>query len=395
MKRYRLLAALGGLIMLTLLAALVFLLRSAQPAQEWTGAACFQSGHPAGSRLFLVQRSGRQFTLVVRDYSKTRTGKTLKRLALPAAPVAMISGLYGSPEAGPKAAMAVVLPDRITVFDPAGRQLKQIPGPGTGRVFMDAAAIETSPVVGYFPPFTLAVLTAESGARYGRDIRLINVFAPPDSPEWRQDLAEFKPHHIFSGFFDAELRSQLGVVVYKKTRYHPVMADRPFLYSVGRSRLAPKWLGSRLSRPFRSLYPARLTAAGTGELLALETDRTGRFLLQAYCWDDFGFEGIAATPASPSLPTVFVLDWDGDGRDEVVTIRESAGSLRALRRLSGSGQYIETVYRLEPEHERFREMDSRTLAGRPSEMLAQDLDQDARTDRIQIAGPELQIKWGE
>ena len=94
---------------------------------------------------------------------------------------------------------------------------------------------------------------------------------------------------------DGDGKEDVAVGVYKKARFHPVMANRLFIYGWDGKGLYPKWLGSRLSRPFTDfLFLDR-------KLVAIEKTRDGMNELAVYHWDGFGFTGEWAGVKSPKL----------------------------------------------------------------------------------------------
>ena len=64
------------------------------------------------------------------------------------------------------------------------------------------------------------------------------------------------PWKIQIGDVDGDGKDEIGIGVYKKAKFHPVMAKRPFIYGWDGKKLYPKWLGSRLSRPFKDFVLA-------------------------------------------------------------------------------------------------------------------------------------------
>jgi len=63
-------------------------------------------------------------------------------------------------------------------------------------------------------------------------------------------LERLNPWKVQAADVDGDGKVEIGIGVYKKARFHPVMAKRPFIYGWDGKTLYPKWLGSRLSRPF-------------------------------------------------------------------------------------------------------------------------------------------------
>ena len=108
-----------------------------------------------------------------------------------------------------------------------------------------------------------------------------------------------KPSRISWGDVDGDGSIEALVLVTGRARFDRRLALRPFVYGWDGRRLYPKWLGSRLSRPFDDATLGDLDADGRDELVAVEHTRDGRLELAAYRWRGFGFErtGVSA-PAS-------------------------------------------------------------------------------------------------
>jgi len=113
---------------------------------------------------------------------------------------------------------------------------------------------------------------------------------------YRIDLTEIKPWKVQTADVDGDGRLEISIGVYKTTRADHNMRKRPFLYSWDGKGLQPKWLGSRLSRPFEDYIFSDIDDDGLDELIAMEYLSDGQMLLCAYKWKGFGFEGIGESP---------------------------------------------------------------------------------------------------
>ncbi|MDO8587646.1 MAG: VCBS repeat-containing protein [Armatimonadota bacterium] len=109
-------------------------------------------------------------------------------------------------------------------------------------------------------------------------------------PVWRQ--RGLNPWKIEIGDVDGDGRKEVVAGVWKKSRYDPVFANRPFVYSWNGKRLIPRWLGSRLSRRFTDFVLCQLDRGNKTELIALEEAPRGAKYVTVYRWRAFGFDGV-------------------------------------------------------------------------------------------------------
>lgn len=122
--------------------------------------------------------------------------------------------------------------------------------------------------------------------------------------------ASRSPSRVSLGDVDGDGRIEALVLVTGRARFDPRLALRPFVYGWDGRRLYPKWLGSRLSRPFDDATLGDLDGDGRDELVAVERTRDGALELAAYRWRGFGFERVAT---SDSLARVCGPSVDASG----------------------------------------------------------------------------------
>ncbi len=115
----------------------------------------------------------------------------------------------------------------------------------------------------------------------------VRVYSTQRKEIWRGISKSLKPWKIIVGDVDGDGRTDLGVGVYKTTRFHPVMAKRPFVYTWNGKAFVPKWLGSRLTRPFTDFTFAAFKSGP--KLVSIEEIKGGGNELAVYKWDGFGF----------------------------------------------------------------------------------------------------------
>lgn len=173
-----------------------------------------------------------------------------------------------------------ILPDRISLLDGSGK-VRDSWDPAPFAV-QDACADPARP----FLYLVLGKPRAKRGERLavvaleGQSFRL--VFLDRDR--------QYNPWKVLAGDVDGDGTSEVLFAVYKKSRFHPVFANRLFVFGWDGHQLYPKWLGSRLSRPFFDLALAK-TEEHACELLALEAQEDGGRRIMSYRWCGFGFEG--------------------------------------------------------------------------------------------------------
>jgi hypothetical protein len=85
--------------------------------------------------------------------------------------------------------------------------------------------------------------------------------------------------------------------------------------------LYPKWLGSRLSRPFDDAVLGDLDADGRDELVAVEHTREGQLEIAAYHWRGFGFERAAVSAAASRICGLSV-----DGQGHILAVADGVPS---------------------------------------------------------------------
>ena len=111
------------------------------------------------------------------------------------------------------------------------------------------------------------------------------------------DLAEIFPMKIQLGDVNGDGVCELAICVYKTTKFHPIMAKRPFFFDLVDGNLIPIWLGSRLSRPFDDYVLRDMDEDGICEVVSTEWLEDGRRVVAVYDWRGFGFELTAQSEA--------------------------------------------------------------------------------------------------
>lgn len=131
-------------------------------------------------------------------------------------------------------------------------------------------------------------LTGKKGSVYGKYL----VIRTKDKEIGRYDLETLKPWKVQVMDVDGDGTKEISIGVYKTAKFHPFMAKRPFIYNWDKDGISPKWLGSRLSRPFDDYIFSDIDEDGMEELISIELLSNGRKVINSYKWKSFGFEGM-------------------------------------------------------------------------------------------------------
>ena len=122
-------------------------------------------------------------------------------------------------------------------------------------------------------------------------------YIPPEKIQYRIDLSGIKPMKVQLGDVDGDGVKEVAICVYKTTKFHPVMAKRPFFFDLVEGNLIPIWLGSRLSRPFDDYILYDIDADAVDEIISIERLESGRQVIAVYIWKGFGFELLTQSEA--------------------------------------------------------------------------------------------------
>lgn len=141
----------------------------------------------------------------------------------------------------------------------------------------------------------LFLLQKRQGQEYGERLILLDYNGHILEKTYDESFQNVNPWKVQVCDVDGDGKPEVSLGVYTVAKYHPVYAKRPFLYEFSNHRLYPKWLGSRLSRPFEDYVFNDLDSDRMDELIALETMRDGKKELNAYKWTGFGFESIGVS----------------------------------------------------------------------------------------------------
>lgn len=160
------------------------------------------------------------------------------------------------------------------------------------------------------------------GQWYGHSIRAYDITGGYIEL-YKRDMSEYGPWKVQAADVDGDGDAEVSVGVYKTARFHPVMAKRPFVYAWDGTDLKPKWLGSRLSRPFDDFIFGDLDGNGSDEIIAIERLEDGACIVQSYEWTGFGFIGMAESGVADGYRRLTVLDGVDGPLDKLIVIRET------------------------------------------------------------------------
>lgn len=116
-----------------------------------------------------------------------------------------------------------------------------------------------------------------------------------------QSYGKLNPWKVQVCDVDGDGEKEISLGVYTVAKYHPVYAKRPFIYYYHDNKLYPKWLGSRLSRPFEDYVFCDIDRDGMDELISIEITKEGKKELNSYKWKGFGFESIGCSKAYDNI----------------------------------------------------------------------------------------------
>lgn len=138
----------------------------------------------------------------------------------------------------------------------------------------------------------LLVITRKIGQMYGNKLVVVSLCGVNREIVRIYHMDDLRPWQVHITDVDGDGISELSLGVYKKTRLDPQLAKRPFLYNFNSNGLSPKWLGSRLARPFDKYIFYNMDSSMAEELISIEDNENNKKLINIYTWKGFGFESL-------------------------------------------------------------------------------------------------------
>jgi hypothetical protein len=191
----------------------------------------------------------------------------------------------------------------ISVFTRKGRLLNKFEESGRERCIFSACSADLNKD----GMDEILLLTGNTQEKYADTLVIKSIYHSKEgdsrglllkAEELQQfDFKSLNPWKVQTADVDGDGRLEISVGVYKTAKFHPVMAKRPFLYNWDQGGISPKWLGSRLSRPFDDYVFADIDGDGMEELLSIEILADGQKAVNSYKWKGFGFESIGESGA--------------------------------------------------------------------------------------------------
>lgn len=136
----------------------------------------------------------------------------------------------------------------------------------------------------------LFIITKNSREQYGDRLIILGYINGKLSAVFDQSYKKVNPWKVQVCDVDGDGEKEIALGVYTKAEYHPVFAKRLFIYYYHDCKLYPKWLGSRLSRPFDDYTFYDIDYDGMDEVISIEYCKDQKKQLNSYKWKGFGFE---------------------------------------------------------------------------------------------------------
>jgi hypothetical protein len=137
----------------------------------------------------------------------------------------------------------------------------------------------------------IILIVAKKDEKCGKDIRILS-FDGKITPFLKSSFKNLNVWKVQVADVDGDGQKEISFGVFKGTKFYPIPDKRPFIYSWKGKGIAPKWLGSKFSKPFDDYIFADLNGDKKDEIIVNEQLTDGR-CIEVYQWDCFGVQSIA------------------------------------------------------------------------------------------------------
>jgi len=155
----------------------------------------------------------------------------------------------------------------------------------------------------------LLVLTAEQSGRQPRGSHLY--LAPLGDLGRMRELSPEPTYNFWDlsvGDVDGDGVAEVALCTFSQTARDAALARRFFVYRWDKQGdLEPIWRGSQLCRPYLAAALADVTGDDDAELVSVERALSGKLVVVAYRWNQFGFWGLGHTAEYDAIGLVTPL----------------------------------------------------------------------------------------
>lgn len=206
----------------------------------------------------------------------------------------------------------------------------------------------------------ILLIVGEEGSEFGTELQILKTETAVDEKlsgihdnteagnnkvimriAYKKDMSYINPWKVQTCDVDGDGKTEISIGVYKTTRFHPVMAKRPFIYEWHGDAIAPKWLGSRLSRPFDDYIFADINADNTDELISIERLKNGGKAVNSYAWKGFGFESTGESRAYEDIRNIEEGGTGTEGKQVIDACVVIGGREHRLKLFYSDGKFID------------------------------------------------------
>ncbi|QZY53585.1 hypothetical protein [Crassaminicella profunda] len=180
----------------------------------------------------------------------------------------------------------------------------------------------------------ILLITGKKGEVFGNELLILS-FDRGFYELFRKTFHHLNPWKVQIADVDGDGKKEISIGVYKQTRFHPVMAKRPFIYDWNEG-IVPKWRGSRLSKPFEDYIFADIDDDKMDEIVSIEILKNGKNTVNSYKWKGFGFEGIGENLSYDKIYELFK-----DDENNIYARIKNKDQIRWIKLTYKNGEWID------------------------------------------------------